>query len=86
MDRKEIIEIYNQELVEIYNQLDLQSLEDNDFSLREINVLTCPSNAGYLEERFHPTINLWDIINCNKDLKFFTGQLFLHQEFINRAC
>lgn len=80
---KSIIDNYNEELFAIYKQHELISLEDNNFTYKNINVMDCPKNSDYREPKFRPLINLWDIINCTKDLKFFVGQMYLHRPYIN---
>ena len=80
---KDIIDQYNKAIFEVYKKQGLVSLEDNGFKYKGINVLQCPINPDYNEPKFQPTINLWDIVSCNKDLKFFVGQLFLYRDLIN---
>lgn len=82
-DRISILNSYNEELFKIYEEFDLKSLEDNDFKIREINVLTIPIKKGERSEKLIPTILLWDLNNCLNDLKYFTGNLFLYLDHIN---
>jgi hypothetical protein len=82
MTRK-IIDDYNKAVYDIYKSKSLISLESNDFTYKDINILTCPHNPNYQEEKFNNIINLWDLINCCNDLMYFTSQLFLHQNLIN---
>lgn len=82
MTRK-IIDEYNKAIREVYRSKSLVSLESNDFTYKDINILTCPENPNYQEIKFNRVINLWDLINCCNDLMYFTAQLFLHQNLIN---
>ncbi len=80
---RKILDDYNKEISKIYISESLVSLESNDFTVKDINILTCPSNPHYKEEKFNHFINLWDLINCSNDLMYFTSQLFLHKNLIN---
>lgn len=80
---RKIIDDYNKAVSEVYKSKSLVSLESNDFTYKNINILTCPSNSNYQEEKFNHFINLWDLINCSNDLMYFTSQLFLHHNLIN---
>ena len=80
---KKIIDDYNIAISEVYRTRTLSSLESNNFSYRDINILTCPQNPDYKEEKFIHFTNLWDLINCCNDLMYFTAQLFLYQNLIN---
>ncbi|MFL0684887.1 MAG: Cthe_2314 family HEPN domain-containing protein [Algoriphagus aquaeductus] len=82
-ERKKIIEHYNDEISKIYDEFNLESLEDNSFKYKDINVLQLPINRIEEYPEFIPTIVLWDLINCLKDLKFFTANLILHRDYIN---
>lgn len=81
--KKDIIDKYDELLYSVYIEQDLSSLEGNDFKYKDINILSCPVNPDYNEPKFQPTVNLWDMINCNKDLKYYCGQLYLLREYIN---
>ncbi|MBW3466880.1 Cthe_2314 family HEPN domain-containing protein [Arthrospiribacter ruber] len=77
------IDEYTKILYRIYEENALVSLEDNEFKYKDINVMQFPRNSEYNEPKFQPMINFWDTINCNKDLKFFVGQLFMYRPYIN---
>jgi len=80
---KKIIYDYNNAISDIYRSESLSSLESNNFTYKDINILTCPQNPNYQEKKFNHFINQWDLINCCNDLMYFTSQLFLHQNLIN---
>lgn len=80
---KQLIDKYNEAITDIYKSQSLSSLGANNFTYKNINVLTCPSNPNYQEKKFNHLINLWDLINCSNDLMYFTSQLFLHHSLIN---
>lgn len=78
-----IIENYNDEIFSIYEEYNIQSLENNSFKYKDINVLNLNIKKYEKHPQFEPTIVLWDLINCLNDLKFFTANLILHKEYIN---
>lgn len=80
---KKIIDDYNRAVMDVYTSESLISLESNKFNYKDINILMCPQNPSYQEEKFNHLINQWDLINCCNDLMYFTAQLFLHQSLIN---
>lgn len=80
---KKIIDDYNKAVFDIYKSKSLSSLQSNDYTIRDVNILTCPHNPNYKEKKFNHFINLWDLINCSNDLMHFASQLFLYQNLIN---
>jgi len=80
---KKIIDDYNRAIYDVYKAQSLISLQSNNYTYKDINILTCPLNPNYQEEKFNHFINLWDLINCSNDLMYFTSQLILHQNLIN---
>ena len=81
--RKEIIDKYGEESFKVCKEHDLVALSDNKYQWHGINVLECPNNPSYSQEKFQHMINLQDILKCSEDLKFFTGQLFMYRDYIN---
>lgn len=81
--KKEIIDKYKEVTYAVYEEEGLQCLSDNDYIWCGINVLECPNNSNYNEEKFTHISNLNDILKCSEDLKYFTGQLFLYKDNIN---
>ena len=81
--KKEIIDKYKEATFKVYKEEGLLCLSDNNYNWNGINVLECPYNPNYNEEKFVHMINLQDILKCSEDLKYFTGQLFLYHDFIN---
>ena len=82
----EIIELYEKELIEIYNKEQLIALRDTDHTYKGRNVLEIAgisNNSTLLIENFNSIKNLWDIINCNSDLRHFTALLFFYRPYIN---
>lgn len=81
--KKEIIDSYLEESSKVYEKEGLLCLSDNNYEWQGVNVLNCPNNPNYKEEKFEHFVNLQDILKCSEDLKFFTGQLFLYRDYIN---
>ncbi|RKD88158.1 Cthe_2314 family HEPN domain-containing protein [Mangrovibacterium diazotrophicum] len=75
------------EIGQIIKDEKLVSLSDNDYQYNDLNVLTLVStdisNCNKSFEKFHGLKNVWDLINCNNDLKLFTAHLFYYRPLIN---
>jgi hypothetical protein len=75
------------EIIQISRELKLLSLSDNNYQYKDQNVLelitfeTQDFNRSF--RKFHKIKNIWDLINCNNDLKIFTAQLYYYRPLIN---
>tara|TARA_R110001583_G_scaffold33438_4_gene112924 strand:+ start:16341 stop:17084 length:744 start_codon:yes stop_codon:yes gene_type:complete len=75
------------EIVQIIKDEKLVSLSDNEYQYKDLNVLLLSSldisNCNKSFKKFHALKNVWDLMNCNNDLKLFTAHLFYYQPLIN---
>lgn len=82
MTNMEIIDLANERLFDVYRVENLVCLSDNNYQYRDVNVLGVPV-SNFDDPIWNSTKNLWDLIVCTQDVKYFTGQLFLHLPYIN---
>lgn len=75
------------EIGHIIRDKKLVSLSDNDYQYKDQNVLILSAsntqNCNQTFKKFHAIKNIWDLINCNNDLKIFTAYLFYYRPLIN---
>nr|WP_319397639.1 Cthe_2314 family HEPN domain-containing protein [uncultured Carboxylicivirga sp.] len=75
------------ELAQIIKREKLVSLSDNEYTYKDLNVLLLSTssieNRNNAFHRFHKVKNVWDLVNCNNDLKLFTAHLFFYRPLIN---
>lgn len=86
MEESTIIDSYEKEVIEIYKTEKLVSLRDNDYNYNGVNIheiLRIKKKSDLKIPNFNSMKNLWDIINCNSDLRHFTSLLFYYRPFIN---
>ena len=83
MMNTDILDAFNEAICQIYQTENLVSLEDNNYKYKDITTLAFPSSSIQNEPRFNPVYNVNDAITCSKDLKYFTGLLFLYRPHIN---
>lgn len=67
---------------QIYQSNGLRCLSDNEYDYDGVNTFKVP-DSGFQDPLWSSYKNLRDIINCNQDLMYFTGNLFLYVPFIN---
>lgn len=71
-------------IFKIFQKENLISLSDNDYSYKGINVLEFSGeNTNSDLKKYNSIKNVFDMVNCNNDLKFFTAQLYLYRPYIN---
>lgn len=73
---------HHQRMLQIYDAHGLMCLSDNEYNYDGINTFAVP-DSGFQNPLWSGYKNLRDIINCNQDLMYFTGNLFLYAPFIN---
>jgi hypothetical protein len=75
------------EIGQIIKDQKLVSLSDNDYQYKDQNVLELITSktqgCNRTFKKFHKLKNIWDLINCNNDLKIFTAHLFYYRPLIN---
>lgn len=83
----EQINVHIKEIGQIIKDEELISLSDNNYHYKDLNVLSLISsdirNSNKSFTKFHPIKNVWDLVNCNNDLKLFTAHLFYYRPLIN---
>jgi hypothetical protein len=79
---KTLVRLLDNCIVQIYESEGLVSLSDNGYVHNGINIQANPKTPNPHPE-WHTELNFNDILVCNRDLKYFTAQLFLHRPFIN---
>lgn len=75
------------EIEQIIRDEKLPSLSDNGYQYKDHNVLNLYNssiqNCNQTFKKFHELKNIWDLINCNHDLKIFTAYLYYYRPLIN---
>ena len=75
------------EILQIIKNENLISLSDNKYKYKDLQVSIFASSGdlsiNQTFKKFHQLKNIWDLINCNNDLKIFTAYLFYYRPFIN---
>ena len=79
---KTLVDLQYQKLQAIYQQNNMVCLSDNEYQYKTINVMNQP-DANFVNPQWNSYKNLRDIVNCNQDIKYFTGNLFLLLPYIN---
>jgi hypothetical protein len=82
MTTKAELNLHHQQMLKIYQANGLRCLSDNQFKYNGVNTFAVP-DSGFQDPLWSSYKNLRDIINCNQDLMYFTGNLFLYAPFIN---
>lgn len=82
MNDKELIDLNHKKLVAVYEREGLTCLSDNNYEYKGVNALAVPSSS-YNDPLWNRMKNSWDIIICTQDIKYFTGQLFIHLPYVN---
>jgi len=79
---KEQLDLHHQQMQKIYKDEQMTCLSDNEFNYKGVNTFGVP-DSGFQHIQWNSYKNLRDIINCNQDLMYFTGNLFLYAPYIN---
>lgn len=79
---REILDSIREETLQVYAKENLTCLSDNEFNYKGLNIMDVP-NSQINVENWNSFKNLRDIINCNQDLMYFTGSLFLYRPYVN---
>jgi hypothetical protein len=78
----EVLNEAREKLLAVYVSENMVCFSDNHFSFKGVNIMAAP-DAGFEHPEWNSYKNLRDIINCNQDLMYFTGNLFLYRPLIN---
>lgn len=78
----EVLDFLREKILAVYTSENMVCLSDNHFDFKGVNIMAVP-DAGFEHPLWNSYKNLRDIINCNQDLMYFTGNLFLYRPLIN---
>lgn len=76
------LDTHHEQMQHVYKEFELCCLSDNEYSYKGVNTFGVPE-SGFKHELWNSYKNLRDLINCNQDLMYFTGNLFLYRPYIN---
>jgi hypothetical protein len=78
----EVLDFLREKILTVYTSENMVCLSDNHFDFQGVNIMEVPE-ARFEHPLWNSYKNLRDIINCNQDLMYFTGHLFLYRPLIN---
>lgn len=79
---KEHLDLHHQAIQSIYQDRQMSCLSDNEYTYKGVNTFN-PPDSNFQNALWSSYKNLRDLINCNQDLMYFTGNLFLYFPYIN---